>query len=421
MPPSELFDLVPDILPEPIKRRGGGVYKGRFQLANPQWILNPDDRHATVSLTIRDIVTAAENGLIWTDQRVQRGVKPEREGDEPAVQLSLADGYPDVTVYVFDEEKADEITVKLLEGQDALKLSPLVWNLRPGAFQAAVDAEGERNFLYLYKGRIYLPDGHHRHQAILKAYRTWEEAPDEYPEFDPDRAFTVDLYFMTYQEEAEYFFQKNWLPRLVARSKSYDLTEEDPPSVLAKRLIEKTPSLQGNVNRVTDQLSAANPQLLTLSTLREMMTIVVDSESMTDQEIEEIAPILSSFWELLVEVRPELGLLDATKRRDSRQKSMAGQAVTMYGYAELMHRFLSEAQDKDLDTAAAKWQKRLATLAPGKSYKSGKFQGDFFDRDNPLWEKIGVLQRTKSGRLTVSNTRQTRESMAAKLAARLKL
>jgi hypothetical protein len=424
VPPEELFELVPDILREPLSRRGGGVYRGRFEIRGLQWLLNPDDLHATTAISARDIATAAANGLIWTDQRVQRGIKPEAEGKKPAVELSLADGYPNGSLYVFDPEKSDEIADKLLQGEEGLKLSPLVWNLRPDHFQAAIDNEEGRGWFYLYRGRFYLPDGHHRHQGILKAFHLWEDAPGDYPKFDPERMFTVDLYFMSIQDEAEYFFQKNWLPRSVARSKSYDLTEQDPPSVLAKRLIERADSLTGNVNRVTDQLAASNPQLVTLSTLREMMSMIFDSKSLNEEEIEQAATMLAKFWEMMVGVRPELRRLEANERRESRRQSMVGQAVTMYGYAELMRRFLDDIEEGGEDAAVAAWKKRLKKLRASEKYKHpppSKFSGDFFGRDNPLWAELGVLQMTKSGRQTVSNTRQTRDQMAEALVSRLKL
>src|SRR5205809_6895571 len=91
---DQLFVMVPDLLPDPLERRGGGIYRGRFQVPDPQWLLNPDDLHATAALTARDIVTAVENRLVWTDQLVQRGIRPERE-TEAKVELCLADGYPD--------------------------------------------------------------------------------------------------------------------------------------------------------------------------------------------------------------------------------------------------------------------------------------------------------------------------------------
>jgi hypothetical protein len=421
MAPQEVFDQVSDLLPEPLVRRGGGIYRGRLDVARPLWVLNPDDMHATASLSIRDIATAGEGRLIWTDQVVQRGVRPENQEEAP-VELSLADGYPDSSVYVFYPEKADAIATKLLEGQPGLKLSPLVWNLRPGSFQAAIDTfnEGEEH-LYLYKGRIYLPDGHHRHQGILKAFRLWEEAPDDYPKFDSEKQFTVDIYFMSRRDEAEYFFQKNWLTQQVDRSKSYDLTEQDPLSVLAKQVIDQAESLTGNVNRVTDRLAASNPQVITLSTLREVMQTAVGTDALTPEEIEELAPAIAQFWELIASVRPELGRLEVDARRESRRASMAAQAVLMHGYAELLRRFLADVEADDLESAVLTWKTRLGRLGADKDYThpASGWSGDFLSRDNPLWREIGVIQQTKSGGQAISNVRQTREQVRRVLVERL--
>jgi DNA-sulfur modification-associated len=421
--PQEVFDQVPDLLREPLVRRGGGIYRGRFEVARPLWVLNPDDMHATASLSIRDIATAAEGGLIWTDQVVQRGVRPENQSEAP-VELSLADGYPDSSVYVFYPDKADAIATKLLEGQPGLKLSPLVWNLRPGHFQAAIDDSREgMEHLYLYRGRIYLPDGHHRHQGILKAFRLWEESPDDYPDFDSEKQFTVDIYFMSRRDEAEYFFQKNWLTQQVDRSKSYDLTEQDSLSVLAKRVIDETESLTGNVNRVTDRLAASNPQVITLSTLREVMQTAVGTDALTADEIDQRAPVIARFWDMLATVRPELGRLEVDARRESRQTSMAAQAVLMHGYAELVRRFIADVDASDLESAAASWEPRLRRLGTDKTYtdRESGWRGDFFSRDNPLWRQTGVLQQTKSGGQAVSNVRQTREQVRRALVERLNL
>jgi hypothetical protein len=415
----ELLRLVPDLLAEPLVRRDGDLYQGRFQISGLQWLLNPDDLHATAVVSARDLVVAADNGLIWTDQLVQRGIKPGRD-DDAAIELSLADGYPDATIYVFLPDKSDEIARKLLEGEPRLKLSPLVWNLRPGRFQAAIDASESGDRFYLYKGRVYLPDGHHRHQGIVKAFRLWEDAPDDYPRFDPDRLFTLDLYFMSRRDEAEYFFQKNWLPKIVERSKSYDLTEQDALSVLAKQVIEQAPSLTGNVNRVTDRLIASNPQVVTLSTLREVMHIAA-GDALTDEEIASLAPRIAQFWEFLAGVRPELGRLEVDDRRRSRQASMAGQAVVMYGYAELLRRFLADAEASDLDTAVQTWRRRLQELSPDNLFEDPEtgWTGDYFARANPRWRELGILQATRSGGETVSNTRQTREQAAKALVERL--
>lgn len=423
MTPEDVYKWVPDLLREPLERRGGGVYRGRLDIARPLWIPNREDLHATASLSVRDIANAAESNLIWTDQVVQRGVKPEATGDVP-VELSLADGYPDSSVYVFNPAKANAIAERLLNGPPGLMLSPLVWNLRPGKFQAGMDESepGDEHF-YLYRGRIYLPDGHHRHQAILRAFRLWEDNQDEYPDFDSDKQFTVDIYFMSRRDEAEYFFQKNQLTQQVDRSKSYDLTEQDSLSVLAKRVIDQSESLTKNVNRVTDRLAATNPQVITLSTLREVMRSAVDMDALTNEEVNDLAPRIAEFWDMLAAVRTELGRLDLNERREARRTSMAAQAVVMHGYAALIRRFLEDVEAKGAKKATADWRPRLDRLGPEKKYRhvGVGWEGDFFSRENPLWVEIGVLQRTKSGGQAVSNVRQTREQVRKALLAQLKL
>lgn len=423
MATDALFQEIPEIKPEPLQRRGGGIYTGRFQVPYPQWLLNPDDRHATAGLSIREIVEAAESRLIWTDQLVQRGIKPGKDNEQDIeVELPLEDGYPDPALYVFNADKADAIAERLLEGDPSLKLSPLVWNLRPGRFQAAINQEVDGEPLYLYSGRIYLPDGHHRHQAVLKAFKTWNEAQNEYPSFDPERQFTVDIYFMSRRDEAEYFFQKNYLPQLVERSKSFDLTEQDSLAVLAKRLIDEAPSLQRNVNRVTDRLVSSNPQLVTLSTLREMVKLAVGTDDLTEDEIEAKAALLATFWQALAGVRDELNPKDVAERRELRNNSMVGQAVSMFGYGELMKRYLAEAEAGDPEAVADRWRTELLPkLAATETYTHGDWSGDLFDRKNPLWRERGVIQLTKSGGETISNTRQTREQMGQVLVERLGL
>jgi DNA-sulfur modification-associated len=417
--PENLSFLIPDLRDAPLLRRSGEPYKGRFQIRNPQWIVNKDDLHATVSASIRDIVTAAENGLIWTDQTVQRGVKPEREGQVP-VELPLSEGFPDPKSYIFSAEKAEAIAERLLSG-DKLRLSPLVWNFRPGRFEVALDDVDGIEWLYLYRGRIYLPDGHHRHQGIVRAYRLWEETPDDFPAFDPDDEFTLDIYFMSRQDEAEYFFQKNWLPLSVERSKSFDLTEDDSLAVLAKLVIDKSDSLSGNVNRVTDRLSASNPQVVTLSTLREVMHHAVGESALTTRDIDDLSVQIAWFWDSLSHVRNELGHLEVEERRHSRKHSMGAQAVMMFGYAELLRLYLEQLETEEEGVVRARWLGLLRALDPGLEYTHSDWTGDFFDRKNPLWQEVGVLQLTKSGGQTVSNVRQTRDRVGLELVKRLEI
>jgi hypothetical protein len=226
---------VEGFLSKPKTDARGRIYRGRFTCPDVQWTQSSNDLLATFTITADELADAAENRLLWTDQDVQRGIKP-GVGPFPPRELCLADGYPQPP-YIFDSKNADNIVEKLLNGEQ-LFLNPLVWNLRPGTFEAYW-SEDEKS-IYLYSGRFYLPDSHHRHQAILKAVRLWRSARLDYPRFSGSEEFKVELYFLDRDDEGNYFFDKNQLPKSVAKSKAYDLTTLDDLSLLAKRLIESS-------------------------------------------------------------------------------------------------------------------------------------------------------------------------------------
>ena len=71
---------------------------------------------------------------------------------------------------------------------------------------------------------------------------------------------------MSQDDEGEYFYEKNQLGKTADKSKAYDLTTQDNIALAARRAIELCPHLTGNVNRVTDRLSARNRQVMTVST-----------------------------------------------------------------------------------------------------------------------------------------------------------
>src|SRR4051794_26347987 len=150
----------------------GSVYGGRLTVYDVQWVRRRHNTFATCTVTVQQLLDAADADLLWTDQDVQRGIKPEKESEHPARELSLKAGYPDSNVYIFDDDKADEIVTQLLAGT-AEYLDPLIWSLRPGTFEAHADFESRK--IYIYAGRMFLPDSHHRHQAILRAARLAQE------------------------------------------------------------------------------------------------------------------------------------------------------------------------------------------------------------------------------------------------------
>ncbi|QAV69252.1 hypothetical protein ESZ53_01615 [Salinibacterium sp. UTAS2018] len=380
----------------------GKLYRGRLSLPNAQWTGAGTDVVATFTITLEQIADAAESRILWTDQSVQRGIVPTAPSSTPT-ELALSEGYPDENLYIFDGENADDMAEKILRGE-RLFLNPLVWNLRPGAFEAYRFEDNSETLLY--SGKIYLPDSHHRHQAILKAVRSYRDHPSGYPKFDITRQFKIELYFLDREDEGNYFYDKNQRPKPTALSKAYDLTTEDDLSTLAKRVLELNANLSQATNRVTDRLSKKAPYFITLSTLREVMRTFAGGSEVEDAQFDGLAAIAAEFFEMLAEVRPELKVQTAQADRSS---SLASAAVMMHAYGALMQDYSLDRAKLGPAPARRHWEKLLSQLAPSNSYSIDSWTGDFFDQENPLWQDIGVVQiRPKTGALTVANNGGTR-------------
>lgn len=382
----------------------GRPYSGRFTCQGMQFTGTGEDTLGTFTITARELADAADGNLLWTDQNVQRGIRPEAKGAKR--ELSLSEGYPKPTEYIFNADNADEIVEKLLRGSKVF-LNPLIWNLRPGQFKAYFDHKSSD--LHIYEGKIYLPDSHHRQQAIIKAVHTWREAPNDYPEFDADRQFKIELYFLSQEDEGNFFFDKNKLSTSIANSKGYDLSTSDEISILAKRTIEKSKALSGNVNRVTDRLTSKNPDVMTLSTLREMMRTFSAGELIDETGLDGMAVVAAAFYDLLAGIRSELGKLDIGERARSRRDSMVDAAVMMHGYGALMRDFYGDVARLGRQAATKNWTEKLSRLSRARIYNLDNWSGDFFDRNNPLWMRIGLLKATRvPGKSTFVNTGATR-------------
>jgi hypothetical protein len=215
----------------------------------------------------------------------------------------------------------------------------------------------------------------------------------------------VELYFFTKEDEGNYFFDKNNRAAPTAKSKGYDLTTTDDLSLLAKLVVERSKALAGNVNRVTDRLTRTNAQVVTLSTLREMMKSFSPDPSVDLSELQGMALVASSFYDKLASVRTELGLLPLAQRRQVRDELVVDSAVMMHGYAALM-RLYNEDLGKRGPTAANKeWDRKVRVLSSSPPYRFGKWTGDLFAKANPLWQEVGVVKPGRSGdKLTVVNT-----------------
>jgi DNA-sulfur modification-associated len=385
-------------LQEPELNADGSIYRGRMSLPGVQWTGTGSEAFATVTVTLAQLADAAESRILWTDQAVQRGITPTAPPGTPR-ELPISDGYPDSKRYIFDGKNADEIADKLLTGQ-RLFLSPLVWNLRPGTFETYwLESANE---LLFYSGKVFLPDSHHRHQAILKAVRAYREHSTGYSKFDLSKQLKVELYFLDREDEGNYFFDKNQRPKPTALSKAYDLTTQDDLSTLAKRVLDHAPSFNAGVNRATDRLSKKAPHFVTLSTMRELMRLYAGSSEVEETELEGLAVIAAEFLEMLAAVRPELRAGTPNKERED---SLASAGVIILGYSALMQDFSRDLARLGSKEARRLWKVRLDKLAPDHVYTKGDWSGDFLSKANPLWEEVGITRlHPETHRLMVSNT-----------------
>lgn len=81
---------------EPPLTASGGIDPGRFTLFDVQTTVHAGEAVLTCVVTARQVATAVSNRILWTDQNVQRGVRPEVEPPPPTL-LPVGDGYPDPT------------------------------------------------------------------------------------------------------------------------------------------------------------------------------------------------------------------------------------------------------------------------------------------------------------------------------------
>src|SRR5437773_12570489 len=91
---------IPGFLSRPKKGATGDTYRGRHTCSDVQWTGEGSDAFATFTLTAEELAGAAESGLIWTDQDVQRGIVPGLP-QAPPKELNLADGYPNWSLDIF--------------------------------------------------------------------------------------------------------------------------------------------------------------------------------------------------------------------------------------------------------------------------------------------------------------------------------
>jgi hypothetical protein len=136
-----------------------------------------------------------------------------------------------------------------------------------------------------------------------------------------------------------------------------------------------------------------------------MMKPLAPEASFDESEMEGLATVAATFYDLLAKVRPEIGKLAESERRIVRKQLIVDSAVMMHGYASLMREFNDAIATDGLKKASSDWLGKLECLSSRRRYTFEQWSGDLFEKRNPLWQRIGVVKPGRDGKnLTVLNT-----------------
>lgn len=135
------------------------------------------------------------------------------------------------------------------------------------------------------------------------------------------------------------------------------------------------------------------------------MKSVARSEFVEETELEGLAFATATFFDSLSKVRPEIGHLDRIGRNWVREHLLVDAAVMFHGFGALASDYLIDIPHRGSTSALAYLDDKLQHLSSSNEYRYESWTGDLFDKNNPVWEYIGVLRRNpKTRRMTTLNT-----------------
>jgi hypothetical protein len=330
-----------------------------------------------VVVPARDIHRMWKHGLIKIDPENQRGKNNVTQKE------------------VYKKEKVERWARELQEGTAVF--GQLTWNFRPEETKVYFDNKN-RQFI-IESGAATLPDSGHRHRAIALAVESVAQGSD----FDIAQKFSIRIWHVGADEEPKIFYWMNQEGDKADATRSKWLHQKTMGEKLAQALVRSSPFLgRDNVETVTNSLSKKNPRLAAFNTFS--VACETSWNDIADGELEAVSEYLCSFWEHLVEVRPELQRLDQPARQKWREESISVAAIAIHGYMGLARRIY----DGDFDFSPLE--------ALNTQVKVGRTAVDFFSFENPIWRERGIVSMGKNDNYTIRNALQTRREVIRLLA-----
>lgn len=133
--------------------------------------------------------------------------------------------------------------------------------------------------------------------------------------------------------------------------------------------------------------------------------------------MEGIALVASKFFSILADVRPEIGLLPLPQRKKVRAASLVDAPVMFQGYGALIADFNLAVSKLGMTAASEQWREKLQNVAASIQYNERGWSGDLYEKENPIWYRLGVIKPGLTGQPTVNNNRGARLQVAKVLRA----
>ncbi|GIN22578.1 DNA sulfur modification protein DndB [Siminovitchia fordii] len=298
----------------------------------------------SVPIDIKMADMMLENQLLHYDPELQREMKVK-------VDRSGKIRYEPTLV----KKNVDEIAEHILNG--TLVPTTWVWNAALGSSDEGEEIVFDPQYrtITITKGtKMAVVDGFHRLKGAQKALRT-----------NPDLEFNFVLIITNYTKSQAQKYQAQLAEATpISKNRQVQLKSERYSDGIVKRLMQES-DLKERISQNTQIKSIAN-QLVSYSVLAD--SIDAYFEISTKKDAVKVGDYLIKFFDELIGSFPEEFIFNTT---ETRKTSLINQNNMFVGYIVLASRM---------------WKKDISV-----SYLSDIINNIDFNKDNPLWQDIGVI------------------------------
>jgi len=193
-----------------------------------------------------------------------------------------------------EKNKVDEIRDTLLgihKTDKKVYLGSLVWNIRKKERNiikkikvSENDSQPPEYELRMDVDNIYLTDSAHRHFGIVEAYNEYRKKPEDYPSFDENFEFSVEIYNLSIDEEQNLFNELNSKQKKITAAKQKELDNSTPLGKIKDEIIDYDMENE----RIFYNNIELNSNQNNRHTLMTMSVFVASIKEMFKQEIDEV-------------------------------------------------------------------------------------------------------------------------------------